>query len=73
MAASDTWDNLPDINPLEDEGITIEEIVAEMVQSYEEKYEEITGEERILDMQRQEKRQQPRLYDLHYRNRWNRM
>lgn len=48
MAASDTWDNLPDINPLEDEGITIEEIVAEMVQSYEEKYEEITGEELTL-------------------------
>lgn len=48
MAASDTWDNLPDIDPLADEGITIEEIVAEMVQSYEDKYEEITGEELTL-------------------------
>ena len=48
MVASDTWDNLPDIDPLADEGITIEEIVAEMVQSYEDKYEEITGEELTL-------------------------
>lgn len=48
MAASDTWDNLPDIDPLADEEITIEGIVAEMVQSYEEKYEEITGEELTL-------------------------
>lgn len=48
MAVSEMWDSLPDIDPLGDEGITIEKIVAEMVQSYEEKYEEITGEELTL-------------------------
>ena len=48
MAVSEMWDSLPDIDPLEDEDITIESIVAEMVQSYEEKYEEITGEELTL-------------------------
>lgn len=48
MAVSEMWDSLPDIDPLGDEGITIEQIVAEMVQSYEEKYEEITGEELTL-------------------------
>ena len=41
MAVSEIWDSLPDIDPLGDEGITIEKIVAEMVQSYEEKYEEM--------------------------------
>ena len=48
MAVSEMWDSLPDIDPLGDEGITIEQIVAEMVQSYAEKYVEITGEELTL-------------------------
>lgn len=48
MALSDMWDSLPDIDPLGEEGISIESIVAEMTEDYEARYQEITGEELVL-------------------------
>lgn len=41
-------ESLPDIDILEDEGITLENIQQEMREAYEEAYEEATGEECIL-------------------------
>ena len=48
METSEILNSLPDINILDEEGITPESIVAEMVESYQDKYEEITGEELTL-------------------------
>lgn len=45
MAKIDLLDNLPEINLLEDEGITMDSIISEMVSDYEYEYEEKTGEE----------------------------
>ena len=41
-------DNLPEINLLEDLGITLEALQEEMVADYQDKYEEITGKETLL-------------------------
>ncbi len=41
-------DSLPEINLLEDLGITLEFLQEEMVDDYQEKYEEITGKETLL-------------------------
>ncbi|MFG6330026.1 MAG: baseplate J/gp47 family protein [Lachnospiraceae bacterium] len=41
-------DNLPEINFLEDFGITLESLQEEMVADYQDRYEEITGKEQLL-------------------------
>ncbi len=41
-------DNLPEINLLEDLGITLETLQEEMVADYQDRYEEITGREQLL-------------------------
>lgn len=48
MAEIEYLETLPDIDLLADEGITLEGIMQEMIDDYEEKYEEITGIEKIL-------------------------
>ena len=44
MARIDSLNNLPEINILEDEGISIESIINDMIADYESKWEELTGE-----------------------------
>lgn len=41
-------DNIPEISILEDEGLSLDSIISEMVNDYEAKYEELYGEELIL-------------------------
>lgn len=48
METSEILNSLPEVNVLDEEGITPESIIAEMVESYEEEYEKITGEELTL-------------------------
>lgn len=48
MSIVRTLDDLPEINILEDEGITLDSIMNEMVVDFEEKYKEATGKEITL-------------------------
>lgn len=48
MAKIDVLDNLPEINMLKDEGITLESIQNDMIADYEAHYKELTGEELTL-------------------------
>lgn len=48
MSNISALDNLPEINLLDDEGITIESIANEMIADYEARYKELTGEELTL-------------------------
>lgn len=48
MARIDALENLPKIDMLEDEGITFESIVNEMIADYEAYWKELTGEELVL-------------------------
>lgn len=41
-------DNIPELSILEDEGLTLDSIISEMINDYEVKYEELYGEELIL-------------------------
>jgi phage-related baseplate assembly protein len=48
MARTDVLDNMPQIDLLEEEEITFDSILGEMIADYEARYEELTGEELTL-------------------------
>lgn len=48
MSSISSLENLPEINLLEEEGITYETIVNDMIADYQAKWKELTGEELIL-------------------------